>query len=131
MGVVGRVPTVDEVENLLAAGWSVTDIAAWAECSAKSVRNVANAAGIDLPRARRRADRLDVLHHDTETLRGWLDAGETPSRIAHHLVVDVAEVRAALEAHGLTASTSAAACVPTVVRAALAGRTTAGPAFAA
>jgi biotin operon repressor len=53
-----------------------------------------------------RADRLDVLHHDAETLQGWLDAGETPSAIARHLMVDVAEVRAALEAHGLTASTS-------------------------
>lgn len=97
---------MDEVEDLLDDGWAVAEIAAWADCSARSVRNIANGAGIDLPQARRRAARLDVLHHDSEALRGWLDAGETASSIAHRLAVEVAEVRAALEAHSLTAPAS-------------------------
>jgi hypothetical protein len=90
---VGGVPRDDEVEERLDAGWSVSDIAQWAGCSAKSVRNVAHAAGLELPQARRRAARLDELYDDLDALQGWLEAGESAPAIANRLSVSLADVR--------------------------------------
>jgi transposase len=105
VALVGRVPTDDEVAGFLDDGWSVEDVAVWADCSARSVRNVANAAGIELPQARRRADRLAVLD-DADALRAEVATGASVSAIAARLSVGIAEVRAALQAYGLAVSTS-------------------------
>jgi hypothetical protein len=123
---VGRVPTDDEVADLLDDGWSVQDIAGWADCSARSIRNVANAAGIELPQARRRAGRLAVLD-DADALTTEVAAGTWVSAIAARLSLGVAEVRAALQAHGLAVSTSPPRAYPQLYEAGwLANRLRAG-----
>ena len=94
-------PTLDEVAAALDAGERVVDIARRAGCSPRSIRNVALRGGLALPRARRRAVDDENLA-DAAWLRDRVErGGVSPSGLAAELAVDVAEVRAALDAAGV------------------------------
>lgn len=93
----GRVPAAEDVESAIADGWSVADIAFEWGCSPRSVRYVAAAAGITLPRARLRAQRRAVLE-DPDWLRQQL-AVRTVSALAAESAVTAKEVRAIAARH--------------------------------
>jgi hypothetical protein len=100
VGVGGRVPTAD-VASALDAGRSVSDIAAAWGCTPRTVRNVANAARLSLPQARRRVQRQAPMSDPSWLRRELVDRRRTVSAVAQDVGLPTDAVRAAAIAAGV------------------------------